>query len=42
VPAIVYVQGVGWVFGSRHTHDGLVRELAVGSRAAVVFPDYSL
>jgi acetyl esterase/lipase len=42
VPAIVYVHGVGWVFGNRHTHDRLIREIAVGAQAAVVFPDYSL
>jgi acetyl esterase len=29
------------VFGNSHTHDRLIRELAVGARAAVVFPDYS-
>jgi acetyl esterase len=42
LPVIVYAHGVGWVFGNRHTHDRLIRELAVGARAAVVFPDYSL
>jgi acetyl esterase len=41
VPAVLYVHGAGWVFGSRHTHDRLIRELAVASGAAVVFPDYS-
>ncbi len=30
-----------WVFGS-NTHDRLIRELAVGAGAAVVFPSYSL
>jgi hypothetical protein len=28
------------VFGDAHTHDRLVRELAVGTDAAVVFPEY--
>jgi acetyl esterase/lipase len=28
------------VFGDAHTHDRLVRELAVGAGAAVVFPEY--
>jgi acetyl esterase len=42
LPAVVYVHGGGWVFGNRHTHDRLIRELAVGADAAVVFPDYSL
>ena len=40
LPAIVYIHGAGWVFGDAHTHDRLVRELAVGVRAAVVFPEY--
>jgi acetyl esterase/lipase len=38
---IVYLHGVGWVFGNHHTHDRLIRELAVGAQAAVVFPNYS-
>jgi acetyl esterase len=42
LPVIVYIHGAGWVFGNEHTHDRLVRELAVGTRAAVVFPKYSL
>ncbi|MFG2424158.1 alpha/beta hydrolase [Streptomyces sp. NPDC048448] len=42
MPAILYVHGGGWVFGSTHTHDRLVRELAVGAHAAVVFPEYTL
>ncbi|HEY1821976.1 MAG TPA: alpha/beta hydrolase fold domain-containing protein [Trebonia sp.] len=42
LPVVVYVHGIGWVFGNRHTHDRLIREIAVGVQAAVVFPDYSL
>jgi acetyl esterase len=42
LPAVVYLHGAGWVFGNRCTHDRLIRELAVGAQAAVVFPDYSL
>ncbi|KAA9153870.1 alpha/beta hydrolase [Amycolatopsis acidicola] len=42
LPVIVYIHGAGWVFGNEHTHDRLIRELAVGVRAAVVFPKYSL
>src|SRR5215218_8320854 len=38
---IGYLHGAGWVFGSHHTHDRLIRELAVGAQAAVVFPNYS-
>ncbi|WP_328395404.1 alpha/beta hydrolase [Nocardia sp. NBC_00416] len=40
LPVIVYTHGAGWVFGDAHTHDRLVRDLAVGVRAAVVFPEY--
>jgi len=40
LPVILYVHGAGWVLGSPQTHDLLVRNLAVGARAAVVFPDY--
>jgi acetyl esterase/lipase len=40
LPVIVYVHGAGWVFGDAHTHDRLVRELAIGANAAVVFPEY--
>ncbi|CUW33003.1 MULTISPECIES: alpha/beta hydrolase [Streptomyces] len=42
LPAVVYIHGAGWVFGNAHTHDRLVRELAVGAQAAVVFPEYDL
>ncbi|WP_066949086.1 alpha/beta hydrolase [Microtetraspora fusca] len=42
LPVIVYIHGAGWVFGNAHTHDRLVRELAVGVNAAVVFPEYDL
>jgi acetyl esterase/lipase len=41
-PVILYIHGAGWVFGNAHTHDRLIRELAVGVNAAVVFPEYSL
>ncbi|MFY1691463.1 alpha/beta hydrolase [Plantactinospora sp. WMMB782] len=42
LPVILYLHGAGWVFGNCHTHDRLIRELAVGTGAAVVFPHYSL
>ncbi|MFD9318381.1 alpha/beta hydrolase [Streptomyces sp. NPDC060053] len=42
LPVILYIHGAGWVFGNAHTHDRLVRELAVGAEAAVVFPEYDL
>ena len=42
LPVVLYIHGAGWVFGNAHTHDRLVRELAVGAGVAVVFPDYRL
>ena len=38
---IFYIHGAGWVFGSFHTHEKLVRELAVRTNSTVVFPEYS-
>ena len=40
LPVILYMHGGGWVLGNAHTHDRLVRELAVGAGAAVVFVEY--
>ncbi|MGW1518857.1 alpha/beta hydrolase [Streptomyces sp. NPDC002287] len=40
LPVVLYIHGAGWVFGDARTHDRLVRELAVGAHAAVVFPEY--
>jgi acetyl esterase len=40
LPVILYMHGGGWVLGDADTHDRLVRELAVGTGAAVVFVDY--
>jgi len=40
LPVIVYTHGAGWVFGDAHTHDRLVRDLVVGTGAAVIFPEY--
>jgi acetyl esterase/lipase len=42
LPVVIYIHGAGWVFGNAHTHDRLVRELATGADAAVVFPEYDL
>jgi acetyl esterase len=42
LPVILFIHGAGWVFGNAHTHDRLIRELATGTSAAVVFPNYSL
>jgi acetyl esterase/lipase len=41
LPVILYVHGGGWVLGNAGTHDRLVRELAVGAGAAVVFVEYA-
>ena len=41
LPVILYMHGGGWVLGNANTHDRLVRELAVGTRAAVVFVEYT-
>ena len=38
---ILYIHGAGWVFGSLHTHEKLVRELAARTGCIVVFPEYS-
>ena len=40
LPVIVYMHGGGWILGNAATHDRLVRELAVGARAALAFVDY--
>jgi len=41
LPVILYMHGGGWVLGNADTHDRLVRELAVGTGAAVVFVEYN-
>lgn len=38
---ILYIHGGGWVFGSFHTHEKLVRELAARTNSVVVFPQYT-
>jgi acetyl esterase len=40
LPAVIYIHGGGWILADRNTHDRLVREIAVGAGAAVVFVDY--
>ena len=40
LPAVIYIHGGGWILGDRNTHDRLIREIAVGTGAAVVFVDY--
>ncbi|MEV6998532.1 alpha/beta hydrolase [Streptomyces sp. NPDC093982] len=41
LPVVLYMHGGGWVLGNAATHDRLVRELAVGANAAVVFVEYT-
>jgi acetyl esterase/lipase len=40
LPVILYMHGGGWVLGNAGTHDRLVRELAVGVHASLVFVEY--
>jgi acetyl esterase len=40
LPVVLYVHGGGWILGNAGTHDRLVRELAVGTNAALVFVEY--
>src|SRR5262249_48186193 len=40
MPTVLYMHGGGWVIGNAGTHDRLVRELAVGVNAAIVFVEY--
>ena len=41
LPVILHFHGGGWVLGGMDTHDRLVRELANGAQAAVVFVNYT-
>ena len=41
LPVVLYFHGGGWVMGDGDTHDRLVREVATGAQAAVVFVDYT-
>lgn len=41
VPVVMYFHGGGWVLGDHTTHDRLVRELANGAEAAVVFVNFT-
>lgn len=41
LPAIIYVHGGGWILGNKYTHDRLIREIANGSNAAVIFVNYT-
>lgn len=41
LPIVMYFHGGGWVLGDQDTHDRLVRELAHGADAAVVFVNFT-
>lgn len=41
LPTVLYMHGGGWILGNAGTHDRLVRELAVGINAAIVFVEYT-
>lgn len=38
---IFYLHGAGWVFGSFHTHEKLVRELSARTGSILIFPEYT-
>jgi acetyl esterase len=40
LPVVMYFHGGGWILGDAQTHDRLIRELANGASAALVFVDY--
>lgn len=41
LPVVMYFHGGGWVLGDKDTHDRLIREIANGAQAAVVFVNYT-
>ena len=41
LPVVMYFHGGGWVLGGKDTHDRLVREIAKGANAAVVFVNFT-
>lgn len=38
---VMYFHGGGWILGDMNTHDRLIRDIADGSRAAVVFVNFT-
>ena len=42
LPVVMYLHGGGWVLRGADTHDRLVRELANGVNATIVFVNYTL
>jgi acetyl esterase len=41
LPIVMYFHGGGWILGSKDTHDRLVRQLAHGAQAAIIFVNYT-
>ncbi|MFD8968289.1 alpha/beta hydrolase [Streptomyces sp. NPDC059568] len=41
LPGIVFLHGGGWILGDAQTHDRLVRQIANGARASVIFVNYT-
>lgn len=41
LPVVIYLHGGGWVLGDKEIFDRLVREIANGSNAAIVFVNYT-
>ena len=41
LPVVIYFHGGGWVLGDKETHDRLIREIAHGANAAIVFVEYT-
>lgn len=41
LPVVLYFHGGGWVLGNENTHDRVVRQIANGAHAAVIFVDYT-
>jgi len=41
LPVVMYFHGGGWILGDKNTHGRLVRALAAGAEAAIVFVEYT-
>jgi acetyl esterase len=41
LPVVMYFHGGGWVLGDKNTHDRLIREIANGAQAAVIFVNFT-
>lgn len=41
LPVVMYFHGGGWILGSKHTHDRLLRDLVNATNAAFVFVSYT-